>query len=199
MGARRYRRGGKFCIGRGDMYSQWQPILRESLPVFCDVGGQGFEQVCRLAGGLLDSFPMLCWVVFVGMAVGIVLLFPLWVPFQDQGDILRPSPVEISQSQVTFTFIKSSIISESLTLFGFSEYLPSCDMMFFSHMNVQVWEIQDRVMHFSIIRRLFSNILPLYPTSSLCASMTSLICLPVMSSDFPKSIRAKICLCPWQT
>ena len=67
------------------MYSQWYLILRDILPVFCDVGGQGFYQVCRLDGGLLANFPMLCWVVFVGMEVGVVLLFSFGCPSRMRG------------------------------------------------------------------------------------------------------------------
>ena len=77
------------------------------------------------------------------------------MPFQDEGGILRPSAVDTFEIQATFTFIKSSVFSESLEVCVFSEYLPSWDMMFFSHMHFQVWEIQDVVMHFYSIRRLF--------------------------------------------
>ena len=56
--------------------------------------------------------------------------------------------------------------------------------MFFSHVNFQVWKTQDGVMHFSSIVKLSLNRVPPHPASSLFALMASLICLPVMSSEF---------------
>ena len=39
----------------------------------------------------------------------------------------------------------------------------------------------------------------MHQTSSLCSSMASLMCLPVISYDFLKFVRLKICLHPWET
>ena len=63
----------------------WQPILRSSFPVFYDVEGKGFERVFRSAGGRLANYPMLCWVVFIGTAIGTVIIFSFGCPSSMRG------------------------------------------------------------------------------------------------------------------
>ena len=125
--------------------------------------------------------------------------------------MMRLSPIETYERHVTFryirhllssanlftlndTSIKASIISDLLYFCGCSEDVTSWTIRLFYRMNLQVWDIQDILTHFSSIGRLFSNRVPPHPISSLCALVTSFMCLPVMLSDFPKLVRAQICL-----